>query len=129
MDKKEPAAKPLAEFIPAEEYASQATAPTPPKEHEISDWDSVMESIANGGGKTISLPRKGEFSRAKVVEAFADAFELIGGVPRLAVWAHTNPGDFYKLYGKLLPSQNSSALGESNEMVIKHVIPPTELDG
>ena len=33
------------------------------------------------------------------------AFELIGGIPRLAQWAHQNPGDFYRIWSKTIPSQ------------------------
>ena len=39
-----------------------------------------------------------------VVSAFHQCFELVGGVPRLALWADANPGDFYKLYARLLPT-------------------------
>lgn len=69
-----------------------------------------------------------EFSRKDVVEAFQRTFELMGGVPRMTLWAMSNPTEFYKLYGRLLPSQASSALGESNELVLKMVIPATSLD-
>lgn len=36
-------------------------------------------------------------------EAFALAFEGIGGVPALTKWAQKNPETFYKLYSKLIP--------------------------
>jgi hypothetical protein len=36
---------------------------------------------------------------------FQHAFELIGGIPRLAHWAHANPDKFYSLYSKLIPAQ------------------------
>lgn len=52
----------------------------------------------------IHLPKNERFTRAEVVQAFASTFELIGGVPRLALWAHRNESEFYKLYAKLLPS-------------------------
>jgi hypothetical protein len=78
--------------------------------------------------KTISIPRSPNFSRKEVVQAFQTAFELIGGVPRLALWGHENPNEFYKLYGKLLPSSNSSALGEQSKLVIEMAIRPGALD-
>jgi len=40
-----------------------------------------------------------------VREQFQYAFELIGGIPRLAHWAHANPDKFYSLYSKLIPTQ------------------------
>jgi len=47
-----------------------------------------------------SLP---QFLRARDArQAFKQAFELIGGVPRLALWADQNPGQFYNLYARFL---------------------------
>jgi len=56
--------------------------------------------------KRLSVPRNDRFTRADVVNAFSTAFEMIGGVTRLALWANENPGEFFKLYSKLLPSTN-----------------------
>lgn len=36
---------------------------------------------------------------------FQHAFELIGGIPRLAHWAYENPDKFYSLYSKLIPAR------------------------
>lgn len=41
---------------------------------------------------------------AKAARAFQQAFELIGGVPRLALWADRNPDKFFPLYSKLVPT-------------------------
>ena len=46
-----------------------------------------------------------------VREQFQHAFELIGGIPRLAHWAHANPDKFYQLYSKLIPAQVTGADG------------------
>jgi hypothetical protein len=35
-------------------------------------------------------------------KAFQSAFELIGGIPRLALWAHQNPDKFFPLYARFL---------------------------
>ena len=51
-------------------------------------------------------------SRAKVAEVFDDAFEMIGGVSRLAWWANENPGEFFKLYSKLMPGPASPLTDE-----------------
>lgn len=55
----------------------------------------------------IVIPRNDYFTRSDVVRAFASAFDMIGGVPRMALWAHENPGDFYKLMAKMLPPGQS----------------------
>lgn len=48
-----------------------------------------------------SIPRT--VGRKRVEKAFLNAFELIGGVSRLVMWADQNPTEFYKLYARLLP--------------------------
>ena len=85
-----------------------------------------LEDIANG--KAVSAVRPANFSRKDVVDNITMAFELIGGVPRLALWGSDNPNEFYKIYGKLMPSQNSSALGETNTLKIEMAIKPGALD-
>ena len=51
--------------------------------------------------------KKGELNRTTVAvkEALLMAFEGIGGVSALTEWGRENPGDFYRLYVKLLPRQ------------------------
>lgn len=39
----------------------------------------------------------------RLLDAIQETFEVIGGVPRMALWADTHPGDFYKLLGKQIP--------------------------
>lgn len=85
-----------------------------------------LTAIANG--RAIRVPKNPHFTRKDVVLAFQTAFELVGGVPRLAIWANDNYTEFTKLYARLLPSQASSALGESNKMVIEMRIPHSPLD-
>lgn len=60
--------------------------------------------------------------------AVYDAFDLIGGVPRLAVWADQNPGEFFT---KLLPRtmQSHQQTEHSGEIRIVSAIPRTALDG
>ena len=79
-------------------------------------------------GNAVRVPKNPHFTRKDVVNAFQSAFDLIGGVPRLALWANANETDFFKLYSRLLPSQASSALGESNVLRIEMAIKPGPLD-
>lgn len=60
--------------------------------------------------------------------AVHDAFDLIGGVPRLALWAHNNPGEFFT---KILPRtlQSATQTEHSGEVIIRTAIPRTVLDG
>jgi hypothetical protein len=40
----------------------------------------------------------------RAAKAFQQAFDLIGGVPRLALWADQNPDKFFPIYSKLIPT-------------------------
>jgi hypothetical protein len=43
-------------------------------------------------------------------QAFQAAFDNVGGVHRLTLWASENPGEFYKLYARLIPQDNINAV-------------------
>ena len=58
------------------------------------------------------VPRLPAWTRSRNVrDQFQFAFELIGGIPRLAHWAHANPDKFFQLYSKLIPAQVSGVDG------------------
>ncbi len=62
------------------------------------------------------LTRKRDgFTRDDVVKALGNAFEMIGGTTRLALWANQNPGDFYKLYARMLPAQAAPIMQVTGE--------------
>jgi hypothetical protein len=52
------------------------------------------------------------FSRKQIEQAFIETFELVGGVPRLAVWANDpeNYGEFLKLLMRLAPKDMGGAI-------------------
>jgi hypothetical protein len=67
-------------------------------------------------------------SSQRSANAVHDAFDLIGGTPRLAEWAHENPETFYtKLFNKTI--ERTSAVEHSGEITIVSAIPRTVLDG
>ena len=68
------------------------------------------------------------FNRMDVVNAFQNAFEIMGGVPRLALWANANPDKFYPLYARLMPSTSINITNEGNKLVIEHSVPSSPLD-
>lgn len=55
------------------------------------------------------------YSRRAMEQGFLECFELIGGVPRLAIWANDpeNYGEFLKLLMKFAPKEASESLGKS----------------
>jgi len=52
-------------------------------------------------------------------EAFALAFESLGGVDALSTWARKNPGEFYKLYARLIPTEVSGEVAVRARLVIE----------
>jgi hypothetical protein len=91
--------------------------------------EKELTQLANTPGQlpTRFSRSKDGFSRNQVVDAFQQAFQLIGGVNRLTLWAHENPTDFFRLYAKLLPATTVS-LGDAGAYEIIHSIAPTALD-
>ena len=71
--------------------------------------------------KQFAQPTK---AKHKLLAAADEAFDVIGGVPRFAMWADQNPSDFYKMYAKTLP-QNIDVTGE---ITIRPALPPSPLD-
>lgn len=49
-------------------------------------------------------------STLKAKEAFNLAFNKLGGVDELVTWAKKNPTDFYKIYGRLIPTDVNAQL-------------------
>lgn len=64
--------------------------------------DSARRPPAAGKGRPKGAKNK---STVKVKEAFETAFEELGGVDALVMWARKEPTEFYKQYAKLLPVQ------------------------
>jgi len=89
----------------------------------------TFETMVRRQDARLSIPRSTGYTRQQVVNAFHDAFELVGGVPRLAAWAHLNPDKFFQLYAKLLPSQAQSEVKNTGEIKIIHALAPNALDG
>lgn len=120
----------LVEFIPAADAAAHEAAAT----HEASEvivrapWEQTLSNLANKVGSTVTVPRSPDLKRSQVVNAFHDAFQLVGGTPRLAIWANENPTEFFKLYAKLAPRQVEQETKHDGGLRIVHVLPRGKLD-
>jgi len=78
-----------------------------------------------------AIPTQYQFTlrdRKFVENAFNACFDLIGGVPRLALWADQNPGEFYKLYGKMMPEAEKANQALNAQINITNHIPRSPLD-
>lgn len=83
---------------------------------------SERQRKKNGGVERV-------FSRRQIEQAFIESFEMVGGVPRLALWANKeeNFGEFLKLLMKLAPREASAQmLGQVIEY--RTSVPPSPLN-
>jgi hypothetical protein len=79
--------------------------PLPPADFSVPETPSISE-VEDNLNTLAATPRLPDYVRTKNVrQQFQFAFELIGGIPRLAHWAHQNPDKFFQLYSKLIPTQ------------------------
>ncbi len=58
-----------------------------------------------------------------VKEALVDAFEDLGGVESLVAWAQADPGEFYKLWVKVMPTQIEASGPEGGPIQITWLNP------
>ena len=111
-------------------------APPPPRAYSAlpmaeqdrhSTPEDTFTALARPSHRALRLP-KGTPSREMVVSAFHQAFELVGGVPRLALWADANPSDFYKLYARLLPTTAQVELDSTVNITVTTNVPVSQLN-
>ena len=114
------------ELITAEEFDSQTPDHDEDERKRLEDYHTRMMQMGSELQRP-GIPSIKGLNRQRVMQAFQDSFELIGGVPRLALWANDHPGEFYRLYSKLMPSQSVNIMNNT-QTVIKHVLPPSKLD-
>jgi hypothetical protein len=85
------------------------------------EMDGTFQALAQRP-RPYQIPRS--VGRKNVERAFHTAFEMIGGVPRLSLWADLHPTEFYKLYSRMLPQEMNANV----DATIKMVLPRTALD-
>lgn len=119
---------PTSEFIAAEDYTPHDDTGATTEIITREPWEETLTTLANKPGTQVQVPRSADVKRTQVVNAFLDAFQLIGGTPRLALWGHENPTEFYRLWSKLAPRQLEQEMKHEGGMVIKHILPRGPLD-
>lgn len=81
--------------------------PMSPSVLQLVDF-APAESLSKEAQQLIDYTRRGarpkRATKDTIVEQFHETFQLMGGIPRLALWADQNPGAFFALYSKLLPA-------------------------
>lgn len=76
-----------------------------------------------GPGRPKGIPNK---ATQKANEAFDLAFEGIGGVPALTVWAAENPTEFFKLFARRITVDQTHSGAVT--LVVHRDLPETALD-
>jgi hypothetical protein len=94
---------------------------------EFGEMGEVFNELADKSRGITRLPKRA-FDRQRVLQSLDEAFELIGGVPRMAIWAHHNPTEFYKLWGKTIPQSNMLDVMGKIEHHILPALPSSPLD-
>jgi len=87
---------PLPSTVSSEQIADLAS--------ELRDAHKVspeLQMLLERGIHSAKLPRG--MGTAKAAQAMQQAFEMIGGVPRLMLWADANPDKFYALWARMIP--------------------------
>lgn len=83
----------------------------------------MKKGHAKKGGRQKGTPNK---TTVAAKEAFAAAFDQLGGVERLVLWAKLNPTEFFKLYARLIPVELSGEVKQRIQIVDD--IPPAKPD-
>jgi hypothetical protein len=91
-------AAPPPDIDPDIDPAEAITAGILPEALEKAIQAAIRQSMTDQPGE---LPAYMRTNSAR--QAFQAAFETIGGMPRLAIWAHYNYRTFVQLYSRLIP--------------------------
>ena len=104
--------------------------PRPKKEDpNKSIMDALMSKLSERQLARMSAPSlERDWSRQEICNAFIETFELVGGVPRLALWANDpeNYKDFLNLLMRLAPKEQAKDIGKQ-AFVYKSNVPQSSL--
>lgn len=91
------------EYIPAANDCEEVEGPD--LLAQFSPPDQLSQEVINLAQYAIRKRQSRSPSiKQNIIEQFNSTFNLIGGVPRLALWADKNPTAFYALYSKMIPA-------------------------
>lgn len=89
------------------------------------DMGELLSEQARAAQKVNRIPKQNK--KQRFIEGLGDAFELVGGVPRLAMWADHNLTEFYKICGKSVPGMiQQMQLNVTGDVKIVTALPPPQ---
>jgi hypothetical protein len=100
----------------------------PPEEKTLSVYERypiILSERAEWAKKLNRLPKEG--TKEQLRQALLDAFQLIGGTPRIAVEMDEDPLPYLKLLAALEPKKNEHE--HTGKVEIVQAIPRSPLDG
>lgn len=78
------------------------------------------------GGRQKGTPNK---ATTAVKEALSAAYEGLGGTAHLIKWAKAEPGEFYKLWAKMLPTEVKAEVDATIHTVERRIVDPNHSNG
>ena len=103
---------------------------TPTKFLKKSPLSTPETSVPKVRKKRIIKPPKMALTPQELQNAranFGEAFGIIGGVERLAMWARRNPTQFFKMYAKLINIEVTQEITHSGTIHIATGVPGPEM--
>jgi hypothetical protein len=91
------------------------------------ELDQYLSDIAKGT-RGFNKPAGKGSHKQRFLQATNEVFDLIGGVPRYALWADQNPDKFYSLFAKTIPAAVAQTLVATGPVTIVSPIGRSKLD-
>lgn len=100
----------------------------PPADPNKDIMDALMSKLTQRQLARMQSGVEREWSRREIQDAFIETFDLVGGVPRLALWANDpeNYKDFLNLLMKLAPKEQAADIGKQ-AFVYRSNVPQSSL--
>lgn len=100
----------------------------PPADPNKDIMDALMSKLTERQLARMQSGVERDWSRKQIQDAFIETFDLVGGVPRLALWANdpANYKDFLNLLMKLAPKEQMGERANA-AIVYQSMVPQSSL--
>lgn len=100
----------------------------PPADPNKDIMDALMSKLTERQLARMQSGVERDWSRKQIQDAFIETFDLVGGVPRLALWANdpANYGQFLNLLMKLAPKEQMGERANA-AIVYQSLVPQSSL--